>query len=66
METLNRVATRVWKVLAASVSVSVWTVLYFLTLQPSYGQIVNANLFGTVTDPSAAVVPGVKLSLDTC
>jgi Carboxypeptidase regulatory-like domain len=63
MKTLSEVATRVWKVLAASFTVRVCMVGWFLTVQPSYGQIVNANLFGTVTDPTAAVIPGVKMTL---
>jgi hypothetical protein len=63
MKTLSEVATWAWKVLLASLTIFVCTTGWFFTLQPSYGQIVNANLFGTVTDPSAAVVPGVKITL---
>ena len=38
--------------------------LFILALSPSlFGQAVNATLLGTITDPSGATVPGVKVTL---
>jgi hypothetical protein len=38
--------------------------LIFLALSPSlFGQAVNATLLGTITDPSGATVPGVKVTV---
>src|SRR4051812_38150417 len=62
MGTLNEVATRVWKARAAALTLFLLTV-WTITLPYSYGQVVNANLFGTVTDPSGAVVPDVRITL---
>src|SRR5687768_16582926 len=34
----------------------------FLLLANGWGQVVNATLAGTVTDPSGAVIPGVEVT----
>jgi hypothetical protein len=64
MATYSEGATRVWKVPPGKLTLLVWMVSCLVALhRPLYGQVVNANLFGTVTDPSSAVVPGVKMTL---
>ncbi|HXA49756.1 MAG TPA: carboxypeptidase regulatory-like domain-containing protein [Candidatus Acidoferrum sp.] len=42
---------------------AVFTAIAMLSIQAAHAQVVGATLSGTVTDPSAAVIPGAKVTI---